>query len=337
MKFKWPKKKLTFVIIPEANQSVLRFKIPNPILYFIAAALLSVIVGLFVLYIVHIHTLNSNNILQTELSEIDNKYNQILVSKDSTIEELQNDVINLSNQADEMIEKVEALKKLETEIKGITDPIASNENSVSIASIELPFSENHETASQSKDFKPLSVGGALINLHNDDILQLSSETGSDFVHLEQEMDTLLDSLSAAKTKIIEHQKIIRITPSIWPTNSKKVTSTFGYRKDPFTNRPSYHAGIDIGGKMNDPVYTTADGVVSFVGSDNSHGNNVIIDHSNGIRTRYMHLSKFTVKKGEKVEKGQKIGQLGSTGRSTGPHLHYEIIKNGVQIDPKPYM
>jgi murein DD-endopeptidase MepM/ murein hydrolase activator NlpD len=112
---------------------------------------------------------------------------------------------------------------------------------------------------------------------------------------------------------------------------------FGYRKDPFTEKASFHRGIDIAGKTGDPVYTTADGIVHTVGFDQFHGHNVVIEHSGGLRTWYMHLKKAAVQQGEAVKKGQTIGLLGSTGRSTGPHLHYEILKNGKSTNPKPYM
>jgi murein DD-endopeptidase MepM/ murein hydrolase activator NlpD len=330
MKIKWRKQKLTFVIIPEANRSIRRIRIPLPIVYFIPLAALALLSTLLILYIVHMHTVDFNSKLQMELAEDESIYKQTIASKDDTINGLQNDVISLSNQADQIKVKVEELKQLEIEILGITEPIAAKENPVSIASFE--------TAEETANNDQASTGGALVDVHNDDISKLALDTASGFSNLESEMSQLMSSLSEAKDEIIEYQALMKITPSIWPTKSLKVTSTFGYRKDPFTRRPSLHTGIDIGGNYNDPVYATADGTVQFVGYDNAHGHNLIINHSNGLRTRYMHLNKKpSVNQGETVEKGQQIGLLGSTGRSTGPHLHYEIIKNGTQIDPKPYM
>ncbi|MNG13333.1 Murein DD-endopeptidase MepM [compost metagenome] len=98
-----------------------------------------------------------------------------------------------------------------------------------------------------------------------------------------------------------------------------------------------HTGYDIDGEYNDPVYVTAAGKVIAAGFDGEFGNYIIVDHTRGIETKYMHLNKILVKRGESVTKGQQIGLVGSTGRSTGSHLHYEVLKNGIQIDPKPYL
>jgi murein DD-endopeptidase MepM/ murein hydrolase activator NlpD len=125
--------------------------------------------------------------------------------------------------------------------------------------------------------------------------------------------------------------------NIWPTESKKITSRFGYRRDPFTKRKSFHAGIDIGGQINDPVYATAAGKVVAAGYQRAMGYYVAIDHGNGLQTRYLHLNKILVRPGSLVEKGQRIALLGNTGRSTGPHLHFEIIKNGQLVDPLSYL
>lgn len=133
------------------------------------------------------------------------------------------------------------------------------------------------------------------------------------------------------------QQLQRLTPSIWPTTSKVVTSPFGYRKDPFTFSPSFHAGMDISAPENDPVYASADGTVVSTGSDKARGNNIVIEHSRGLRTWYMHLNKVLVHDGDTVQKGDTIGLLGSTGRSTGPHLHYEVIDNGVSVDPRLFL
>lgn len=117
-----------------------------------------------------------------------------------------------------------------------------------------------------------------------------------------------------------------------------ITSHFGGRHNPFTGR-SYenHKGIDFRGKIGEPIKATAEGTVSFVGQKGGYGNCVIIKHNNGFETLFAHLSKTTVKEGQKVEIGTEIGKLGNSGRSTGPHLHYEIIKDGMKINPEPYL
>ena len=162
-------------------------------------------------------------------------------------------------------------------------------------------------------------------------------TSHNFENLETEMNGLFGSLTLTKQQVKEAQQLEAITPTIWPTTSRTVSSIFGLRIDPFTKTTSFHNGIDIAGRLNDPVYATADGVVVSTGSDSTSGNNIILEHTARLRTRYMHLNKFLVAKGDSVKKGQLIGLMGSTGRSTGYHVHYGVIKNGETIDPRPYL
>jgi murein DD-endopeptidase MepM/ murein hydrolase activator NlpD len=109
------------------------------------------------------------------------------------------------------------------------------------------------------------------------------------------------------------------------------------RRDPFTFSMVYHSGLDIGAKTGTPVHAAADGRVSITDYDSYHGNNIVIDHGNGLKTWYMHLSKIGVEKGEEITKSQEIGLVGSTGRSTGPHLHYEVLKDNKSVDPNTYL
>jgi murein DD-endopeptidase MepM/ murein hydrolase activator NlpD len=141
----------------------------------------------------------------------------------------------------------------------------------------------------------------------------------------------------SKQSILKKQDLALRKPSVWPTLSRTVTSPFGYRKDPFTDKLSFHRGIDIAGKMNDPVVAAAKGTVHTVGSDKFHGNHIILEHGNGLRTWYMHLNEIVVHQGDSIDRGQLIGKLGTSGRSTGPHLHYEILLKGKSTNPAAYL
>lgn len=118
---------------------------------------------------------------------------------------------------------------------------------------------------------------------------------------------------------------------------RDINSSYGYRKDPFTKKYAFHSGIDFDANYREKVIATAMGVVDHSGWYKSYGKTVIVKHENGYKTLYGHLSDIKVKKGDKVMTGQLIGLTGSTGRSTGPHLHYEIIKNGKTINPREYL
>jgi murein DD-endopeptidase MepM/ murein hydrolase activator NlpD len=126
------------------------------------------------------------------------------------------------------------------------------------------------------------------------------------------------------------------TPSIWPVRGW-VTSRFGSREDPLTGGKTAHTGIDIAGPHGKEIVSTADGTVVFAGVEGSYGKVVVVDHGYGMKTRYAHLASITAGAGDVVKRGQAIGKLGNTGRSTGPHLHYEVRVNGVPQNPRNYI
>jgi murein DD-endopeptidase MepM/ murein hydrolase activator NlpD len=138
-------------------------------------------------------------------------------------------------------------------------------------------------------------------------------------------------------KYLENQKaMLSCTPSIWPTKGW-VSSGFGKRISPFTNKREFHQGIDICNRKGTPIVAPADGIVSTVGTNYGYGKILTIKHGYGLKTRYAHLDKILVKKGEYVKRGQKIAKVGNSGRTTGPHLHYEVHLKGVPINPRMYI
>lgn len=146
------------------------------------------------------------------------------------------------------------------------------------------------------------------------------------------MESFSDLLSGLKGKSDQ----LASTPSIWPTDGW-VTSRYGYRTSPFTGRRQFHPGIDIATAFGTPIVAPARGRVAYVGMKGALGRCVIIDHGYGLRTFYGHTSKTFVKQGQEVQRGTRIAAVGSTGRSTGPHLHYAIQKNGRTVNPADYI
>ncbi len=126
-------------------------------------------------------------------------------------------------------------------------------------------------------------------------------------------------------------------PSQKPVTSVQVSSSFGIRSDPFTGRARRHTGIDIPGPLGTPIYATADGVADHAGWMNGYGNLVELNHGRGLETRYGHMSRIAINPGDHVTKGQLIGYMGSTGRSTGSHLHYEVRIDGTPVNPLPFL
>jgi murein DD-endopeptidase MepM/ murein hydrolase activator NlpD len=139
-------------------------------------------------------------------------------------------------------------------------------------------------------------------------------------------------LDRARAGVERREALAAATPSIWPATGW-LSSTFGRRTDPFTGAPGYHEGIDISADTGEPVRATADGTVLTARYNGNLGNMVLLDHGFGIGTRYGHLSRLAVREGQAVRKGDTIGYVGSTGRSTSPHLHYELLLNGRPANP----
>ncbi len=152
-----------------------------------------------------------------------------------------------------------------------------------------------------------------------------------------EQSNLINQYKETIAQMEQTNKELKHIPTIWPAASYSISSNFGIRSDPFNNSSSFHAGIDIKGNTGTPVYSSADGTIILAEDYGGYGNTIKIRHSNMYVTLYAHLSEIKVKQGDSVKKGENIGSIGSTGRSTGPHLHYEIIKNGEPIDPHPFM
>jgi murein DD-endopeptidase MepM/ murein hydrolase activator NlpD len=146
------------------------------------------------------------------------------------------------------------------------------------------------------------------------------------------LEGLESRLSLVRQSMDQRNALAAATPSIWPAHGW-VTSPMGYRTDPLDGGSDFHPGLDIASDRGEPVYATAAGTVTFAGNQGTYGNLIAIDHGYGLETRYGHLMSFSIGKGERVKRGDVIGRVGSTGRSTGNHLHYEVLANGTLLNP----
>ena len=163
---------------------------------------------------------------------------------------------------------------------------------------------------------------------------LSSLSSPDdtFGLLRSVLEGLESRLQSVRTNVEKRNALANATPSIWPAHGW-LSSGMGPRVDPVTGGSDYHAGLDIAGDKGQPIYATAAGVVTQAGYSGSYGNLIVVDHGFGLETRYGHLSGFNVQKGAHVKRGEMIGRLGATGRTTGNHLHYEVMANGRLLNP----
>lgn len=151
-------------------------------------------------------------------------------------------------------------------------------------------------------------------------------------------DNQLYRINLARAQIDQYNRTLTVVPVRKPVSGEvDMSSPFGVRTDPFLGRPAMHTGIDLRGEIGEPVRATANGRVTIAGREGGYGNMVEIDHGNGLATRYGHLSRIDVKVGQSVHIGQTVGLIGSTGRSTGPHLHYETRVNGTAVNPQKFL
>ncbi len=165
---------------------------------------------------------------------------------------------------------------------------------------------------------------------------LRDEMQSELDRLAVEVSVQEQSLKELSQSLLTRNLREAHMPSIWPTRGL-VTSVFGERSNPISGARQFHEGLDIATGVGTPVYATADGIVIFVGRHGGLGRMIMVSHGNGLRTRYAHLSRTTVNVGDRVTRGTKVGNVGMSGSSTGPHLHYEVLKAGVPVNPRRYI
>ncbi len=234
--------------------------------------------------------------------------------------DLMNQISNYYDQLDKLNLKLASLDKLEYKVR--------------------------DFISESKDesiLRPVSVGGKEIDTMRDYYAvsdrrekEFFSNLSSSLDNIDDRIDVHNDSLTELTQYLEEKNFIMLSTPTIWPTRGW-VSSKFGFRTSPFSGRRVFHEGLDIAARYGIDVRATAKGVVVFSGTRTGYGYIVTIDHGYGYLTRYAHNSRLLVKVGDKVEKGTPIAKVGSSGNSTGPHVHYEVLSNGIPVNPIKYI
>jgi murein DD-endopeptidase MepM/ murein hydrolase activator NlpD len=193
-----------------------------------------------------------------------------------------------------------------------------------------------------EDVRALGTGGSVNDFAKDydDLLpgtdiKLNSLEGN-LASLGREITLQRNSYEQIYSKLSQDVVRLRKTPSVKPVNLGYLTSPFGTRNDPFTGKRRMHHGQDFGVLTGTPVYATADGVVKSRKGNTGYGKTIILDHGYGLKTIYAHLNRYVVNPGDEVKRGDLIAYSGNTGRSTGPHLHYEVRVNNIPVNPRHY-
>ncbi|MGE4318567.1 MAG: M23 family metallopeptidase [Deferribacterales bacterium] len=234
--------------------------------------------------------------------------------------------------------------KLKKQINGYENQlVVINDKLASVSELENKVRSLAVYGKAGSGKKQLAIGGKEVDV-TQDISSISARKDKDYfkdlssalTNLGTELEKKALSLSELADYLEEQKLLLSSTPSIWPTNGW-ISSHFGYRISPFTGRRVFHEGLDVASKIGAPVRATAAGTVVFSGRKNGYGRVVIIDHGFGYMTKYAHNSANLVNAGDKVKKGDRIAQVGNSGRSTGPHVHYEVLVNGVPVNPLKFI
>jgi len=241
------------------------------------------------------------------------------------------DQIALSNLKEESRMLEEKLSTFDREIerlKGVMEYLVDTDTKLRILA---------DLTGVSEDVRKLGIGGTLPTEKMDSKLEEKVESISMRVdELLRQTEFQKESFSEIYSKLKSKKHLRDHTPSIRPCSGFFV-SGFGYRRDPFTGQRKLHEGIDLAGRVGTPIYVTADGVVKYTGYKKGYGLTIIVDHRYGYSTKYGHLSRIKVRPGQRVMRGQIIGALGKSGRSTGPHLHYEVRVSNKATNPLNYI
>jgi murein DD-endopeptidase MepM/ murein hydrolase activator NlpD len=155
--------------------------------------------------------------------------------------------------------------------------------------------------------------------------------------LSTQIESQRERLIALETLLLDRKLTSEVTPSGWPVDGGWVSSGYGLRADPFTGHQSFHEGVDVASRLGSPILAMGDGIVTHAGDRAGLGLALELTHESGLVTRYAHTRAILVKEGERVKKGQTVALVGSSGRSTGPHLHIEVLRDGVAVNPAPYL
>ncbi|UCZ53879.1 peptidoglycan DD-metalloendopeptidase family protein [Bacillus shivajii] len=252
------------------------------------------------------YTLNKLNMEQSQLyAKIDQQQVEIT--------EVKNENIALHEEASAVQETIEEFKSFEARLSEMDLEMPSDlDDRDGSGGIELP--------------EGLDVGDE----YNDDVFK-------GLLEMRDNLPELLDSFEDTLATLMEYEEELRTVPTLFPAEEGRISSHYGNREDPITQWKRFHSGTDIAAPLETRIYAAADGTVIHAGRHGGYGKTVIIDHGSTYETLYAHLNSIEVSVGDTVKKGDDIAGMGTTGRSTGVHLHYEIKRNGEHIDPYIYM
>jgi murein DD-endopeptidase MepM/ murein hydrolase activator NlpD len=304
-------KKITFYIFDHSGKPLNQKTFSLKILWAMGLGITALLIA--VCFVAHdYYGLKKNQILASDLSEQLCYQSEELSHQRQNLQKYAADINHIKN-------KLAQLNDLERQIRIIAN-LEATDSQGAVFGVGGPFPED------------LDASVELSQSHS----SLIREINEQFELLEDVAQKQTESFPILMEKLEKHRNLLAATPSIWPAKGW-LSSSFGHRGSPFTQRREFHKGIDVSAPRGTPVFATGSGTVTFSGRKGSLGNIVVIDHGHGLVTRYAHNQKLLKKKGETVKRGDKIALIGNTGRSTGPHVHYEVQLNGMPVNPLNYI
>lgn len=241
---------------------------------------------------------------------------------------LQERLATVTSKVEEVDTRLADLRKFDEQLRALTD-LSDSERGLSMGGLK-PASGGANRSEFSAIAVPLEGDDPSITILRDALLD------SRLAGLGAEAHRQAASLADLVDHFTEREVLLKSTPSVAPARGL-LTSSFGSREDPFTGGLATHSGLDIANVIGTEIIAPADGIVTFAGEKAEYGNCIVIDHGRDTTTLYGHMRDTIVKVGDKVRRGQHIGNMGNTGRSTGSHLHYEVRLNGVPVNPRRYV
>ncbi|MFD1772668.1 M23 family metallopeptidase [Paenibacillus rhizophilus] len=369
--------KITLLVVRDAGRPVRQLQLSRPMAMALpAAAVLSLSSLISSMHYHASRSMQELEAEAAALSSQNVRLEAKIADKEKTLQQVQSEAAGLSKEAKAIKERLKSVDALEQELQNLINQqkedshgkestadmsvqgtgSASGADSGSKAIFAAPAHSASPSAITIRigaftaaidDTPALRVGGEYVASYGNGEIRTLLETKDELTELSGMLEEMVRSLSrtvldAQKAEADLQQQKLRhnarqMHSFLWPTSSRTVSSSFGYRTDPFKGSSSFHAGIDIAAQTGDFIFAAQSGTILAAEWSAARGNYIVIDHGNGLQTSYMHLSSSAVSAGDKVVKGQRIGQVGSTGRSTGPHLHFQVSKQNKTVNPLSYV
>ena len=297
-------KKFTIIFLPGATNKVRKVNVSNRLVSILILFMLSITIGI--------------GWIISDYSKIKGQAPELLaLKKENRLQKIQ--LVALTKKINNITQKIIGIQEFDHRLKALTN-------------IEPSVDENQFIAVGGSNNGTLKSDYQLEEVHKGLIREMHAAL--------ENVENEIVSTSLSQTELnnfFEKQKsILACTPSIKPVNGW-FTSGFGYRVSPFTKRREFHKGVDLATRIGTPIISPADGLVVSAGKQGNYGKMIVINHGHNMKTRYGHLHKYRVKKGDLVKRGEIIGEVGTSGRCTGPHLHYEVLLSGVPVNPLRYI